>query len=258
MNSHPRVLLSRRTSFQLGRQINHPDWDAEKNFAVFGLDARPHGHEYTLDVAFGGPISPDDGMIVNLSDLKPILACAVAPLHEAWLPGEHPAFVDKRPTAENIARTLWESLPKNVAGAALKRLRLQESRRMRVEMKGQTLMKISRSYEFAAAHRLFAPGLSDQENLTRFDKCSNPAGHGHNYNLEVAVSGQPDAETGFIIAPKKLDEVVDEEVFARFDHKHLNVDCPEFTQTGLIPTSENLAQVIFDLLKSRLEREGFQ
>ena len=254
----PRALLSRRTSFQLGRQLQHPDWNDPQNFAAFGLDARPHGNEYILDVAFGGPISPDDGMIVNLSDLKPILARAVAPFDGAWLPGDHVGFFDKRPTAENIARTLWNSLPSYVAGATLQRLRLQEGRRVRVSLELQKSMKISRSYEFAAAHRLFAPGLSDQENFERFDKCSNPAGHGHNYNLEVVVAGEPDEQTGFIIAPKVLDALVDEEVFTRFDHKHLNVDCPEFTERGLIPTSENLAQVIFDVLKTRLEREGFE
>lgn len=117
-------------------------------------------------------------------------------------------------------------------------------------------MKISRSYEFAAAHRLAAPDLSDDENFARFDKCSNLAGHGHNFGLDVFVEGTPDAQTGFIINPQQLDKIVDEEIFERFDHKHLNVDCPEFH--NLIPTTENLSQTIFEILSARLGREGFK
>ena len=118
-------------------------------------------------------------------------------------------------------------------------------------------MKVSQSYEFAAAHRLFSPALSEQQNQQRFDKCSNRAGHGHNFQLQVWVEGTPDRESGYVINPRTLDAIVEEEVFHRFDHKHLNEDCPEFVDTGLIPTSENLALVIFGLLKDRLQAQGY-
>lgn len=117
-------------------------------------------------------------------------------------------------------------------------------------------MKVSRSYEFAAAHRLFVPAFSEQENWRRFDRCSNPAGHGHNFRLQVWVEGQPDEESGFIINPNLLDAIVEAEVYQRFDHRHLNEDCPEFSAQGLVPTSENLSIVIFDLLNKRLNKEG--
>ena len=83
-----------------------------------------------------------------------------------------------------------------------------------------------------------------------YGKCNNPRGHGHNYGLEVTIAGTTDAN-GQIIARDELDEIVDKEVFARFDHRHLNEDCPEFN--GMVPTSENLARVIFDLLDERLQ-----
>ncbi len=253
--SAPRVLLSRRATFSCGRRLRHPDWGDERNLETFGRDFGPHGHEYTLDIAFDGPISPDDGMIVNISDLKPLLKTALEPLDGQFLDVGHPQFATQRPTAENIALLLWQTLPHSVASGTLRRLRLQESRRVRVEITPHT-MKTSRTYEFAAAHRLFAPQLSDEENFGRFDKCSNAAGHGHNYNLEVTVAGAPDAQTGFIILPQKLDAIVDAEIYARFDHKHLNVDCPEFRD--LIPTSENLAKVIFEILSARLKNDGFE
>ena len=253
--SAPRVLLSRRAFFSCGRRLRHPRWSDERNIATFGRDFGPHGHEYTLDIAFSGPISVEDGMIVNIADLKPVISAALEPVDGKFLEEDVPFFSTLRPTAENIALFLWQTLPHTVAVGTLRRLRLWESRRVNVEITSST-MKTSRTYEFAAAHRLFAPQLSDAENYGRFDKCSNPAGHGHNYNLEVTVAGQPDADTGFIILPKTLDAIVDEEIYARFDHKHLNVDCPEFE--NVIPTSENLAKVIFEILSARLQQDGFE
>ncbi len=251
----PRVLLSRRASFSCGRRLRHPDWSEARNREVFGRDFGPHGHEYSLDCAFSGAVSAEDGMIVNIADIKPVLQSAIAPLEGAFLPEGVAFFQGKRPTAENIALFLWQTLPRVVGQGALERLRLQESRRTMAEITPQT-MKISRSYEFAAAHRLFAPNLSDAENMARFDKCSNPAGHGHNFGLEVFVEGSPNAETGFIINPQTLDSIVDAEIFARFDHKHLNEDCPEFAD--LIPTTENLCSVIFEVLQMRLQSEGYK
>lgn len=251
----PRVLLSRRASFSCGRRLFHPDWSNERNRETFGRDFGPHGHEYTLDCAFGGPVSPEDGMIVNIADIKPKLQSAIATLDGAYLPDQVAFFQSKRPTTENIALFLWQTLPRSIGQGTLERLRLGESRRTLVELTSQT-MKISRSYEFAAAHRLFAPNLSDEENLSRFDKCSNLAGHGHNFGLEVFVEGKPDAQTGYIINPQQLDKIVDEEIFTRFDHKHLNLDCPEFAD--LIPTTENLTSVIFEILRARLADDGFR
>jgi 6-pyruvoyltetrahydropterin/6-carboxytetrahydropterin synthase len=118
------------------------------------------------------------------------------------------------------------------------------------------VMKVSRSYEFAAAHRLYTPKLSEADNRLRYDKCANMAGHGHNYQVEVTVQGSPDRESGYVIPPVLLDQIVNEEVYQRFDHKHLNEDCPEFRE--LVPTSENLAKVIFDLLQPRLREAGYE
>lgn len=253
----PTVSLSRGISFSAGRRLFCPNWDEPQNQRAFGLASKPHGHEYVLEVAYCGHVSTEDGMIMNLVDLKPLVKAAISPLDQSWIEQDVAEFHAVRPTAENIARYLWSRLPEHFGAAQLYRLRLRESRQTLVELSSHS-MKISRSYEFAAAHRLFVPTLSEAENLARFDKCSNPAGHGHNYGLDVWVEGAPDPQTGFIISPQLLDALVETEVYQRFDHKHLNVDCPEFSDAGLVPTSENLARLIFELLGRKLSAEGYK
>jgi len=112
-------------------------------------------------------------------------------------------------------------------------------------------MKICRRETFNAAHRLYNPDFDEATNRRIYDKCSNPNYHGHNYVLEVWVDGQIDAETGYLIDLKTLSDIIHEEVLERFDHRNLNLDCPEFS--NLIPTVENIAVVIWDLLKARID-----
>ena len=249
----PQVSLGRRAYFSVGRRLHNPAWGDEQNRQVFGKRSFPHGHDYTLDVFYRGEVSDEDGMIVNISEIKPIIAEVLKQLDGKFLDCDVPYFQTHRPTAENIVEFIWNELPSRINTGRLVRLRLQETSTSWTE-KTEATMKVTRQYEFAAAHRLYAPGLPDEENSARYGKCSNPAGHGHNYNVEVTVEGTPDSATGSIIAPEELDRIVDEEIFERFDHKHLNEDCPEFT--NLIPTSENFAKVIFDCLQPRLDRDG--
>ncbi len=101
-------------------------------------------------------------------------------------------------------------------------------------------------YEFAAAHRLHVPELDDEANRRIFGKCNNPAGHGHNYELEVAVA-VPVADDGHVLPVGALDALVDRCVLKRLDHTHLNVDVPEFE--GVNPSVENIARIIFEMLE---------
>jgi len=247
------VNLARRAYFSVGCRLANPNWDEAHNRAVFGKAYGPHGHDYIIDVFYRGEPSEEDGMIVNLVDIKPILAEAVSVLDGKFLDEEVEWFRSHRPTVENLVNFLWQRLPGQLHSGKLNRLCLEQSPRLWAT-RSEDSMKLTKKYEFAAAHRLHAPQLPDEENAARYGKCNNPRGHGHNYGLEVTVEGEPDADTGFIIAPQELDRIVDEEVFERFDHKHLNEDCPEFT--GMIPTSENLARVIFAKLQGRLDGNG--
>ena len=105
---------------------------------------------------------------------------------------------------------------------------------------------LTRRYLFSASHRLHNDGMSDAENRAAYGKCNNPHGHGHNYALDVTVSGQVDPSTGMICNLVDLDEAVRREILERFDHENLNVRS-EFK--SLVPTTENLSEVIFNILK---------
>ena len=109
---------------------------------------------------------------------------------------------------------------------------------------------LTRRETFAAAHRLFKAGLSDEENFKMFGKCSNPNWHGHNYTLEVTVIGEVDSETGFVMDIKKLKELMQEYVISKVDHKNLNVDA-DFMK-GIIPTSENITIAIWNQLADKI------
>jgi 6-pyruvoyltetrahydropterin/6-carboxytetrahydropterin synthase len=117
-------------------------------------------------------------------------------------------------------------------------------------------ISLTRRYKFAASHRLHSPALSAEENQQMYGKCNNPYGHGHNYALEVTVTGPVDASTGMIANLGELDPFVEREVIEAFDYKYLNEDVAEF-QT-LVPTTENVCREIYRRLKSfpaaRLER----
>lgn len=110
---------------------------------------------------------------------------------------------------------------------------------------------VYRKEHFNAAHRLFNPAWSDAKNDEVFGLCNNPNYHGHNYDLVVKVTGEPDPETGYVIDLKILSNLVKEEVMERFDHKNLNLDTKEFA--SLNPTAENIAIVIYQLLRARID-----
>ena len=116
------------------------------------------------------------------------------------------------------------------------------------------MITLSRRYQFAAAHVLCQPSLSDADNERIYGKCANPHGHGHNYGLEVSVTGPVNPDTGWIIEPERLDEVVRRRVLERFDQQMLNEDS---LFQGLVPTAENIAVVVHEQLESPLrDQEG--
>jgi 6-pyruvoyltetrahydropterin/6-carboxytetrahydropterin synthase len=112
------------------------------------------------------------------------------------------------------------------------------------------MVYITRRETFAAAHRLFKDGLSDEENFKMFGKCSNPNWHGHNYTLEVVVAGKINPSTGFVLDIKHLKEIIHQHVISKVDHKNLNIDT-DFMR-GLIPTSENIVVAIWKQLVDKI------
>ena len=112
---------------------------------------------------------------------------------------------------------------------------------------------VFRREHFNAAHRLFNPSWDDATNDKVFGKCALPHYHGHNYELEVRVTGKPDKKTGYVMDLKELSDLIKKEIHSRFDHKNLNLDTEEFKD--LNPTAENIAVVIYNILRPLIDKK---
>lgn len=112
---------------------------------------------------------------------------------------------------------------------------------------------VFRREHFNAAHRLFNPDWDAATNEKVFGKCSLPHYHGHNYELEIKVTGEVDPVTGFVVDMKVLSELTNRLVIEKFDHRNLNLDTEEFKHTN--PTAENIAMVIYNILRPHIEQQ---
>jgi len=111
------------------------------------------------------------------------------------------------------------------------------------------MIYITRREVFSAAHRLYNPEFTDEENERVYDKCNNPNWHGHNYVLEVTVCGETDPNTGYLIDLKELKKIIHDNIISKVDHKNLNLDV-DFLR-GVIPTLENLAVAFWKQLENK-------
>ncbi|HPO62556.1 MAG TPA: 6-carboxytetrahydropterin synthase [Candidatus Kapabacteria bacterium] len=112
------------------------------------------------------------------------------------------------------------------------------------------MLYITKITNFSASHRLFNPNLSDEENEKLFDKCNNKNGHGHNYKLEITISGEVNPVSGYVIDLKLLKKIIEEEIIEKVDHTNLNLDV-DFLK-GTIPSVENLAIAFWNILENKL------
>ena len=117
------------------------------------------------------------------------------------------------------------------------------------------MTRVTRRYKFAASHRLHSGRFSEEENRELYGKCNNPYGHGHDYVLDVSVTGPVDVASGQAVNIQVLDRLVGEQILRDFDHRYLNADVAEFGD--VVPTSENIIRVMEDRLQTHW-RESFQ
>ncbi|MCE9558362.1 MAG: 6-carboxytetrahydropterin synthase [Armatimonadetes bacterium] len=245
------VTLTRRVSFSSGHRYWRGDLSAVENKNLFGDWASPynHGHNYILDVSTTGIVDVESAMVINIKTIDDILQeRIVSRFDQKSINDEIEAFANVAPSLENLLQYFaynLSDLPKEVQ---LTGLRLEEMPRLWGEWHARDpqMIQLTRTYEFAASHRLDAPGLSHEKNIELFGKCNNANGHGHNYVLEVTVAGVPDTNSGMVVDLGQLDQVVHAEIVDRYDHKNLNLDLPEFE--GKNTTSELVALAIFDRL----------
>ena len=246
--------LTRRVAFSSGHRYWFADLSAEENKSLFGRWASPynHGHNYVLEVTVAGRIDNRNGMVVNIKDIDQVLQeLVVGRFDQKSLNDEIADFANRSTSTESIATVIRDSIePQLPSMTRLTNVRLYENPLLFVDVGDDDTVLLTRVYEFSASHRLDVPALSSEENIDLFGKCNNLAGHGHNYILEVTVSGKADSRTGMVADLEAIDRAVEHEVVDRYDHKHLNVDIPEFE--GLNPTTEVLTKMIWSRLVGKL------
>lgn len=264
-----RIYITKRAEVATSHRCARPDWDVRQNEAVYGLEARPHGHNFRVEATVSGPPDPRTGMVTNIKDVKAALLATLAAYDHRDLNADHPAFAALVPTAERVAEHVFADLGRRIAqfivSAQLERVRLTEGGDTAYETfrPGSPLgpertdderealpMLITRRYRFSASHRLHSGVLTEAENVATFGDCNNPNGHGHDYTLDVTVRGTVDLSTGLAANHQALDEAVRREVVERYHYRNLNDDLPEFAQA--VPTSENIVRTIWNLLEKRL------
>lgn len=249
------MTLTRRVSFSSGHRYWLRGLSDNENRALFGKWASPfnHGHNYILEASVRGKTDEQTGMVVNIKTLDDILQERVVEVFDQRsINDEVEEFIDISPTLENIGRVIMARLNNLPFGVELTRLRIYETPLLFADFdtNEETIVKLTRGYEFAASHRLQIDSMSDAENQSLFGKCNNENGHGHNYELEVTVTGIVDSRTGMLADIGEVDRVVRKEVVDRYDHKHLNLDLPEFD--GINPTTEAITRTIWRRLNGKL------
>ena len=193
----------------------------------------------------------ETGYVIGIQEIDAAVRAGAGPLLAAWLRGDSEPPSAALAAAE-LARATQRHVPPSIRLASLTWCPGPlASTTWTIDMPDHAI--VAERFDFSASHRLHCPGRSDDENRRLFGKCNNPNGHGHNYRIEVAVRvpAGPGAEA---LPEDRLERVVRREVLERFDHRHLNSDCPEFA--SLNPSVENIAKVCHGLLEPALREAG--
>jgi 6-pyruvoyltetrahydropterin/6-carboxytetrahydropterin synthase len=251
-----KCIINRRAQFSASHRYWLPELSEAENQTQFGLCAQPfgHGHNYVVFISLYGDID-DYGMVLNLSDVKHVIKKEVTGqldysfLNDVWL-----EFQQTLPTTENIARVIWQKLAPHLP---LVRIQLYEHPELFAEYTGTDMeASLTIGTHFSAAHRLALDSLTLAQNSEIYGKCARVNGHGHNYHLEVTVTGEIDDRTGMIVDLVKLHELVDRYAVEPLDHTFLNKDIPHFAK--VVPTAENIAVYIGYQIERPIRELGAQ
>ncbi len=247
-------IVNRRAQFSASHRYWLPELSEAENCQQFGACSRfpGHGHNYVLFISMMGELDKY-GMVLNLSDVKHVIKREItSQLDFSYLNDVWTEFQETLPTTENMARIIWERLSSHLP---LVRVQLFEHPQLWADYMGNGMEAyLSVSTHFSAAHRLAHPDMSLEDNFEVYGKCARPHGHGHNYHLEVTVQGEIDSRTGMIVDLGALNQVIENYVVEPFDHTFLNKDIPHFAE--VVPTAENIALHISNLLRSPIEELG--
>jgi 6-pyruvoyltetrahydropterin/6-carboxytetrahydropterin synthase len=248
---HPVVILLERV---LRFSVTTPNALAEAiSSSTNGFAGRPlqegFGSFHELKIGCRGEPDPTLQYVLDIKDIDGAARKTILPaICEAYATLPHPA-------PAGVVAGVMRSLNFELSGKLeFVRLNLTPTYSVEVRMSELNFVALRQRFDFAAAHRLHSPSLSAEENRRRYGKCNNPRGHGHNYQLEpcVNVAIGDRGEAGLTLA--QLEDAVQRSVIDRFDHTHLNEDTAEFNveRGGVIPTVENIAKVLYELLSREI------
>jgi 6-pyruvoyltetrahydropterin/6-carboxytetrahydropterin synthase len=227
-----------------------PSGSGRHNTFAGAPSMRGLGAYYELSVCCEGEIDPLSGYLINIAEIDQAVRDRAVPLIERAVRSRS----EERPAAllRHIIDELQAALSRPVRSVTW---RLTPFYSLCMERASMDRFLMSQQFDFAAAHRLHCPRLSDEENRRLFGKCNNPHGHGHNYRLEVVIAQPlpPEGHPPALPLPE-LERIVDEAVIRRFDHTHLNLDTAEFAD--LNPSVEHIARVCHGLLADHIAAAG--
>jgi 6-pyruvoyltetrahydropterin/6-carboxytetrahydropterin synthase len=204
---------------------------------------------FELSVMLVGEVEPSTGFVINVNDVDKKVQKYVVPIfaqqiRKDFQQGKHIGFFE----ITKLLKSAREQLADKFGTARLRELSLALNpfRKVAIDCEDCKMSYFSEKFEFAATHKLWNDDFSDERNRKVFGKCANPAGHGHNYIVEVTIK-RPEGKDDFCIGD--FERVVDDELIKPVDHKNLNVDVPYFVKT--IPTVENIAAFAWEKLAGK-------
>ena len=240
-----KATLTKRLECCSSHRYHNPDWDEAKNREVFGPcnNANTHGHNYLLEVTLCGAIDPVTGMIINLYDLKQYLWDVLIKFDHKNLNLDTPYFTNRIPTTENLAITLWKLLAQHPQLPTLDRIRLYEDATLYAEVTTEYLKLDQSSQRADHAYVIRKYQFSSAVQLSKGQTT------GHNYVIEITISGLIDSETGQVVNLQDLDNLVQTKILKRFHGNNISLD-RDFN--NLPPTEGNLATFIWKTLSGHI------
>ncbi|MEX0653535.1 MAG: 6-carboxytetrahydropterin synthase [Phycisphaeraceae bacterium] len=244
--------LTRTVRFCLDETAEPAVWGSAKDNTYSAWPAmRGLGRYYELSVTCRGEADPQTGYFLNIKLIDEAVREHVLPDLAGLVAGPTPpAAIPMGELMQRMVSLLYQPLDDTVATLTL---HLTPRYTLSIRSEDMNHVIVRQQYEFSAAHRLHVPELSDDENREIFGKCNNPAGHGHNYRVEVAVRAPIDPG-GRVLDIDELDAAVNAHVIEKLDHKHLNHDVPAFADRN--PSVEHIAQVIWQMLEPAVKPLG--
>lgn len=234
--------LTRTVRFTLSGEESDADSPRDNTFAGWPA-ARGLSRYFELAVTCRGTADPQTGYFINIKQIDTAVRDRVLPTLNALIADS--AAARDAPMGALMHELLTALQPDLHDSVDQIELVLSPFTRLAARNDDMNRVQLAQQYEFSAAHRLHVPGKSDDENRAIFGKCNNPAGHGHNYRVQVVVHADIDAH-GKTLDPATLDAAVDRHCIQKLDHKHLNLDVPEFADRN--PSVEHIAQVVWQML----------